>query len=81
VPQESLEHGLDRGRPAQHPLDPRAAAAGAQDDEVAERGVARALAVDDERDAALEVRLADEKLSPAGQLADDQLGAANRAWP
>ena len=44
------------------------------DDEVTRGGVPGALAVDDDGDSALEVRLAGEELAPAGKLTDEQLG-------
>ena len=74
VPEEPFENRLDVARRAQDPLDPGAPPPQTNDDEVARRGVPGALAVDDDGDAALEVRLADEELAPAGKLADEQLG-------
>ena len=73
VPEEAFEHRLDPARRAEHLLDPRAAASRPDDDEVADRRLPGALAVDDDRDAAFEERLADEELALAGQLADEQL--------
>ena len=73
VPEEPLEHGFDPARGTEHALEPGPAAPEPDDHEVADRGVAGALAVDDDGNAALEVRLADEELAAPGQLADEEL--------
>ena len=73
MPEQPLEDDLDRLGPAQHALHAGAAPAGPEDDEVADRGLPGALAVHDERHAALEERVAHEELAPAGQLTDDEL--------
>ena len=71
VPEEALEHRLDPARRAENLLDLRAAPSQPDDDEVADRCLPRALAVDGHRDAAVEVRVADEELALAGKLADE----------
>jgi hypothetical protein len=71
VPEEALEHRVDPARRAEDLLDPGPAAAEPDDDEIADRGLARPLAIDDDRDSALEVRLADEELALASQLAHE----------
>jgi hypothetical protein len=76
VPEEALEHGVDPACRAEDALEPRPAAARPEDDEVAHGGLARALAVDDHRHAALEVRLGDEELALAGELAHEKLAQA-----
>jgi hypothetical protein len=73
VPEQALEHRLDPARGPEHVLDLRAAAARAHDHEVSGPRVARALAVEDNRDAAFEVGVADEQLPSPGQLADEDL--------
>jgi hypothetical protein len=70
VPQEPLENGLDPVRAPEHLLDPRAAPAETEDDQVADRCVPGPLSVDYCRRAGLEERVADEKLAPAGELGD-----------
>ena len=72
--EQPLEHGLDVVRLAEHAVDARAAASGADDGEVARPHVAGLLAVEDERSRRLEVRLADEQLAAALDLDDDELG-------
>ena len=74
VPQEPFENRLDVARRAQDPLDTGAAPPQTNDDEVTRGSVPGALAVDDDGDPALEVRLAGEELAPAGKLTDEQLG-------
>jgi hypothetical protein len=71
VPQEPLEDDVDVTGRTKNPLDSGATAPEPDDREISDRGVAGPLAVDDDGDAAFEVRLADEELAPAGQLADD----------
>ena len=75
VPEQALENGLDAAGRSEDALEPRPPAAGLDDDEVAHGRLARSLAVDDDRNAALEVRLADEEPAPPGQLADKEVHA------
>jgi hypothetical protein len=73
MPEEAFEHRLDLRRLPERALDPRPPAPKAEHDEVADRRVARALAVDDDRDAALEEWVAHEELAPAGELRDEDV--------
>ncbi len=70
VPEQSFENGLDGGCAPEHALDARAAAPETENGEIADGRVPRGLPVDDDRDAALEERLADEELPAPGELAD-----------
>jgi hypothetical protein len=63
VPEEAFEDDGNVARAPENALDARSALPRAEDDEVADARVARALPVDDDRDAALEEGLADEELS------------------
>ena len=63
VHEQSFEDDLDVFRLAELALEPRAASAGAHDDQVAGADVAAALPVDRDRDVRDEVRLADEQLA------------------
>ena len=74
VPEEAFENGLDVARRPQDPVDAGASATEAHHGQVARRHVPGALAVDDDRDPALEIRLAGEELAPARKLTDEQLG-------
>jgi hypothetical protein len=78
VPEEALEHRLELGRRPEDALEARSASARPHHGEVADGGVARALAVHDDGDAALEVRLADQELAPPGQLDDGYRRASQR---
>jgi hypothetical protein len=71
--EQRLEHVLDPLRRAEQLLDPRAAAAAGDEREVAWARVARALPIDDDRNARREVRLADEQLPASGELDYDRL--------
>ena len=68
-----LEHGLDAVRRAEHPLDLRASASGADYGEVAHAGISEAAPVDHDRDAGNEGRVADDELASAPDLDDEQL--------
>ena len=72
MPEEPFENRLDVIGPAEHPLEARAAAPVSEYRQVADRRVSGALAVDDDRRAALEVGLADEELAAAGKLDDSE---------
>ena len=63
VHEQSFEDDLDVFRVAELALEPRAAPAGAHDDQVAGADVAAPLPVDRDRDVRDEVRLADEQLA------------------
>jgi hypothetical protein len=70
--EETFEHGEDVLRLPQHALEAGAAAVGHGDDrEIARTGLADALAVEDERDAGDEERLADDELAALRDLDDD----------
>jgi hypothetical protein len=79
VPEEPLENRLNVVGAAENALEPRPAAAEAQHDQVAALRIARALPVDDDGRADLEVGLADEELSPAGELGDEELSGRRQA--
>jgi hypothetical protein len=81
VPEEAFEDGLDPACRAEDALEPGAAAARPEDDEVAYRGLARSLAVDDDGHATLEVRLGDEELALPGELAHEELAQAPSIRP
>ena len=66
--QQRLEHRLDPVSPPEHALQPRPATAGADEREVAGPRLAAAALVEHDGHAGREVRLADEELSPPGQL-------------
>jgi hypothetical protein len=70
VHEQALKHDLDVLRPAELALDPRAAAARADDDEVSGPDVAAALPVDRDRNVRDEVRLADDQLAALVDLDD-----------
>jgi hypothetical protein len=70
VHEQTFEHDLDVLRLAELALDTRAAAAGADDDEVSRTDVAAAFAVDRDRNVRDEVRLADEQLAALVDLDD-----------
>jgi hypothetical protein len=78
VPEEALQHCLDVARRPEDALEACASAAGSEDGQISDRSISGALAVDDDGDAALEVRLADEELSAPGQLADEGRCAATQ---
>jgi len=69
--EKRLHHVLDPLRRAQQRLDTRATAPAGDDCQIARPGVARTLAVDDDRDARREVGLADEQLAAPRELDDD----------
>ncbi len=73
VPEQAFEDGLDPARRAQYPFESGPAPPEPDDDEIADRRLARSLAIDDHGNAALEVRLADKELALPGQLADEQI--------
>jgi hypothetical protein len=68
VPEESFEHGPDVFRPPQNPLEPSAAAAEPENDQVSRGRVPDSFAVDDDGGARLEEGVADEELAAAGEL-------------
>jgi len=70
VHEQSLEHDLDVLRLPELALDPCAAPAGADDDQISGANVAAALPVDRDRDVRDEVRLADEQLAALVDLDD-----------
>src|SRR5262245_55373956 len=70
----AFEHSLDVVRLSQRSFDARASAAGESDDEIAWADVTQTLAVEDERHAGQEVRLADDELAALRNLDDDSLG-------
>jgi hypothetical protein len=70
VHEQSLEHDLDVLGLAELALDPRAAAARADDDEIAGPDIAAAFSVDRDRNVRDEVRLADEQLAALVDLDD-----------
>ena len=72
--EQSLEHVLDPGRRPEVPLDVRAAAAGADDSEVARVDMDDPFRVEHDRNAGREVRLAADQLAAALDLDDDLLG-------
>ena len=78
VPEQSFEDGLDVVRAAEDTLEARPAGPETEDDEIADGRIAGALAVDDDGPAAAEVRLADEELAAAGELADRDLRQVGR---
>ncbi len=79
VPEEPFQDGLDVVGAPEDLLEAGAAAPEAEEHEVADRRLPRTLAVDDDGDAALEERLADEELAAPGELADDEIQAFRRA--
>jgi hypothetical protein len=70
VNEQPLEHDLDVLGLAELALDPRAAPARADDDEIAGPDVTAALAVDRDRNIRDEIRLADEQLAALVDLDD-----------
>jgi hypothetical protein len=72
VPEETVEDGVDSVGRAQHLLEPGASPPEPQNHQVSDRGLAGALAVDDDRRAALEEGIADEELPAAGKLGDEE---------
>jgi hypothetical protein len=70
VHEQSLEHDLDVLRLPELAFDPRAAPAGADDDEISGADVAAALALDRDRNVRDEVRLADQQLAALVDLDD-----------
>jgi hypothetical protein len=70
VPEKTFQHRLDCVRSTEGSLYSRAPAAQSKDDEIADGCVPGTLAVDDDGNTALEIRLADEELAAAGELAD-----------
>jgi hypothetical protein len=82
--EQPVENRVDVLGAAEHPLEPRAAASRAHDGEIARPGVAEAFAVEHERNAGNEVRLADDELAALLDLDDGAVGqldleeAANR---
>jgi hypothetical protein len=74
VLEQTLEHDLDVLRAPEDALEPRAAPPGPNDGEIAGARGAEALAVDHERDARHEVRLADDELAALLDLDDGVVG-------
>jgi hypothetical protein len=70
VHEQAFEHDLDVLRLAELALDARAAAAGADDDEVSGTDVAAAFPVDRDRNVREEGRVADEQLAALVDLDD-----------
>jgi hypothetical protein len=66
--QHRLEHVLDPLRGAEDALDTRPSTPARDDREIAWPRVARALAVDNDRNSRREVRLADSELAAPGKL-------------
>jgi hypothetical protein len=73
VHEQALEHDLDVLRLAELALDACAAAARADDDEVAGSDVAAAFPVNCDRNVRDEVRLADEQLAALVDLYDEEI--------
>ena len=69
--EQPLEHGVDVARGSEDALHAGPAAAGADDDEIARPRVVETVAIDDERNAGREVRVADDELPALAQLDDD----------
>jgi hypothetical protein len=63
VDEQALEHHFDVVRLAEDTVELGAAPPGADDGEIAGAGIAEALAVEDERHARHEIRLADDELA------------------
>jgi hypothetical protein len=70
VHEQTLEHHLDVVGFPEDVFDPRAAAPGADNREIAAAGIAKALPVEHERHARNEVRLADDELPALLDLDD-----------
>jgi hypothetical protein len=68
VPQEAFEDRADVAWAPEHGLDLRPPAAQTEDDEIAWRRIPAPLAVDSDRNAALEERLTDQQLPAPGEL-------------
>jgi len=68
--EQAFEHDLDVLRLAELALDPRAAAARADDNQVSRPDIAAAFPVDRDRNVRDEVRLADEQLAALVDLDD-----------
>jgi hypothetical protein len=68
VPQEAFEDRADVARAPEHCLDLRPPAAQTEDDEIAWRRIPAPLAVDGDRNAALEERLTHQQLPAPGEL-------------
>jgi hypothetical protein len=69
--QQRLEHVLDPLRRPDQALDARAPATAGDDRKIARACFARAFAVNDDRDAGVEVRLADQELAAPSELDDN----------
>jgi hypothetical protein len=74
VDEQPLEHSLDVVGLAERPLDSRTTPARERDDEIPRAHVSEPLAVEDERHARNEVRLADDELAALRNLDDDAIG-------
>jgi len=79
--EQAREHVLDPVGRAEQLIDPGPAAAGADDGEVARPGLAEPLAVDDDRHARLEERLADDEFAARRDLDDDTARVARALAP
>jgi hypothetical protein len=73
VPKQTFEDRVNVLGSPQHPFQSGATAPDSHHDEVADGGLPRALAVDDDGRSRLEEGLADEELAAAGELADEEL--------
>jgi hypothetical protein len=71
--EQPLEGGLDRRGRSEDALEPRPAASGADDREIARAGVAEPFPVEDDRDPRREVRLADDELAALLDLDDEEV--------
>ena len=71
VHEQPFQHRLDVVRVAEDPLELRAAASRPDNGEVATSGTSESLAVENERRAGNEVRLADDELAALRDLDDD----------
>jgi hypothetical protein len=71
--EQALEHSLDRLRGPEHTVEPSAAAGGPNDGKIARTRSAEALSIEDDRQPGLEERLADDELSPLGDLYDETI--------
>ena len=72
MPEQAFKHRLDVGGAAEDAFEARAAPAQAHEDQVTDRGVLGAFAVDDDRHPALEERRDRKELAAAGKLADEE---------
>jgi hypothetical protein len=73
MPEQALENRFDVVAPSERALELRPSRSQAEHRQIADRSVAGALAVDDDRRTAFEVGLAHEQLPPAGKLDDGDI--------